>query len=112
MPLKKKERFEILLEDVQDEIQLLAEGQKMQGESLRAEMKAGFKDQNLQRELANKALIKRIDDTAASLRQGIQEVQGEVKGVKEEVRELRSDILPRLDGHESRISALEGKPAA
>ncbi len=99
---KDKERFEVLLEDIQDKVQLLAEGQKMQGDRLEAKIEEGFKEQNRQRELGQRALTKRIDGVEASLTKEIREVKADI----------RENILPRLEDHEQRITALEEKPAA
>ena len=152
MPPKNKERFEILLEDMTDRIRLLAEGQTMQGDRLETKMEEGFKEQNRQLELDNRALTKRIDDGLAGVNKRIDRIDDGLAGVNKridriddglagvnkqidevnssltkkidrveasltkEVRELKTDIrekvLPRLEDHEQRLTALEEKPAA
>ena len=124
MPPKNKERFEILLEDMNDRIQLLAEGQNMQGDRLETKMEEGFKEQNRQRELDNRALTKRIDDGLAGVNKRIDEVNSSLTkkidrveaSLTKEIREIKTDIrekvLPRLEDHEQRLTALEEKPAA
>jgi len=117
---KDKERFEILLEDIQDKVQLLADGQKMQGERLEAKMEEGFKAQDLKGELATKALIKRIDGVEESLTKRIDGVEesltkkiGEnTKEIRELNTEIREKVMLRLEDHEQRITTLEKKPAA
>jgi chromosome segregation ATPase len=98
---------------------VIAEGHQMlvgRMDRLDTKMDKGFQEQNRQRELSNKALTKRIDQVESSLGQRIDQVAGEVREVRAEVRELRTDIRehtePRLDDHETRLTALEGKPAA
>lgn len=124
MPPKNKEGFEILLEDMNDRIRLLAEGQNMQGDRLDTKMEEGFKEQNRQRELGNRALTKRIDDGLAGVNKRIDEVNSSLTkkidrveaSLTKEIRELKTDIrekvLPRLEDHEQRLTALEEKPAA
>ena len=136
---KDKERFEILLEDIQDNVQLLAERQKMQGDRLETKMEEGFKEQNRQRELGQRALTKRIDGVEASLTKRIDEVETslnkkidgveasltkridevessltkKIDGVETSLtKEIQEKVLPRLEDHEQRITALEEKPAA
>jgi len=136
-PPAKERRTEILLEDMNGKMTVIAEGHQMLVErmdrmetNLRAEMKEGFQDQNRQRELSNKALTKRIDAVAADVREVDQRLSGKIDAVAADVREvdqrlskkidavadevrgLRADVQPRLDDHEARITVLEGKPAA
>jgi hypothetical protein len=113
MPPKNKERFEILLEDMTDRIRLLAEGQTMQGDRLETKMEEGFKEQNRQRELDNRALTKRIDDGLAGVNNRIDRVEASLtKGIQELKTDIREKVLPRLEDHEQRLTALEEKPAA
>ena len=110
---KDKERFEIPLEDIQDKVQLLAERQKMQGDRLETKMEEGFKEQNRQRELGQRALTKRIDGVEASLNKKIDGVEASLtKEIHELKADIRESVLPRLEDHEHRITALEEKPAA
>jgi exonuclease VII large subunit len=105
-------RSEILLEDMHGKMQVIAEGHQMMVErmdrletNLETKMEEGFKDQDQKRNLATQALTKRIDEVDQRLSQ-------KIDAVADEVRELRTDIHPRLDDHETRIASLEGKPAA
>ncbi len=96
-PAAKERRTEILLEDMNGKMTVLADGHQMLVERmdrLETKMEEGFKDQNQKRNLATQALTKRIDS------------------VTDEIRGLRNDVQPRLDDHEARITSLEGKPAA
>jgi len=129
-PPSRNRRSEILLEDMHGKISVIAEGHQMlvgRMDRLDTKMDKGFQEQNRQRGLSNKALTKRIDQVESSLGQRIDQVEsslgqridqvsGEVREVRAEVRELRTDIrehiAPRLDDHEARMAALEGKPAA
>ena len=118
-PPSRNRRSEILLEDMHGKISVIAEGHQMlvgRMDRLDTKMDKGFQEQNRQRGLSNKALTKRIDQVESSLGQRIDQVSGEVREVRAEVRELRTDIrehiAPRLDDHEARMAALEGKPAA
>ena len=113
MPPKNKERFEILLEDMTDRIRLLAEGQTMQGDRLETKMEEGFKEQNRQRELDNRAITKWIDDGLAGVNNRIDRVEASLtKGIQELKTDIREKVLPRLEDHEQRLTALEEKPAA
>jgi len=113
MPPKNKERFEILLEDMTDRIRLLAEGQTMQGDRLETKMEEGFKEQNRQLELDNRALTKRIDDGLAGVNKRIDRVGASLtKEIQELKTDIREKVLPRLEDHEQRLTALEEKPAA
>lgn len=108
----KNRRTEILLEDMNGKINVIAEGHQMLAErmdrletNLTTKMEEGFKDQDQKRSLATQALTKRIDAVADEVR----EIRGEVREVR---RDIREHIAPRLDDHESRLTVLEGKPAA
>ena len=121
MPPKKptnQQRFEILLENVEGKLQVVAEGHGMLAENM-VRLEAGIGKLGEGHEMLAGNMV-RLEGKVDGLDRKIAEVDHrlstKIDTLAEEVHELRSDIqekvLPRLDGHESRLTALEGKPAA